>query len=224
MRRVVAVLALSVVAGLASNASAGGLDLRAGAFFPRTESNLFIDDSVLYTVEKSDWIGFYGGAEYSFGLSDKVELGFHVDGYSRSPNTFYRDFVRPSGREITQTLKFETIPLGMTIRFVPRTGRGEVSPYIGVGPDVVFWQYEEFGDFIDFDDPTHPVIPDHFLSDGAAFGFHVAAGVRVPISYDFAIVGEVRYLWAKDDMGEDFRGNRIDLSGPTATIGVNIRF
>jgi hypothetical protein len=25
-------------------------------------------------------------------------------------------------------------------------------------------------------------------------------------------------------MGDDFRGNRIDLSGPSATIGVSIRF
>jgi outer membrane protein with beta-barrel domain len=224
MRRVVAVLAVSVLAGLASEASAGGLDLRIGAFFPRAESNLFLDDAILYTVDKGDWIGVYGGAEYSFGVADKVELGFHIDGYGRSPNTSYRDFVRPSGREITQTLDLYTIPVGMTLRFVPRTGRGEISPYIGVGPDVVFWQYEEFGDFIDFDDPAMPVIPDHFLSDGAAFGFHVVAGVRVPISYDFGIVLEGKYIWAKDDMGEDFRGNKIDLSGPSATLGFQIRF
>jgi hypothetical protein len=225
MRRVLAVLTLSVLAGLPSPAAAGGLDLRIGGFAPRADSNLFDDDSELYTVDKGDWRGIYGGIEYSFGVSEKMELGFHVDGYGRTVHTSYRDFVRPSGREITQSLKFQSVPVGLTLRFVPRPGRGEVTPYIGLGADLVFWNYEEEGDFIDFEGDGFPVIADHFVSNGTAPGFHVTAGLRVPISYDFGIVGEVRYLWAKSDMGDDFRAeNEIDLSGPSATLGVNIRF
>ena len=48
--------------------------------------------------------------------------------------------------------------------------------------------------------------------------------MRVFVSDDIAVVGEARYLWAEDDMDDDFRGNRIDLGGIAATVGVHIRF
>jgi Outer membrane protein beta-barrel domain len=230
MRRVLAVLTLGVAigVGLPTTAAAGGLDLRIGAFKPRADSTLFDDNSELYTVDKDDWWGVYGGAEYSFKVARTVELGFHVDGYGRTVDTVYRDFTRPDGREIAQSLKLEMVPIGMTVRFVPRPGRGEITPYVGVGADLVYWNYEEFGDFIDFNDPERHIIGDHFDADGTAPGFHVAVGLRVPVSYDFSIVGEVRYLWMDDDMGDDFSSYRgphqLDLQGASATLGVNIRF
>ena len=214
---------LTVLAVSAAPSHAGGLDLRAGAFFPRADSNLFADDSELYTVQKSDWRGFSGGAEYSFNLSEQFELGLHIDGYGRSINTEYRDFERPSGRPNTQTLKLTTAPVGFTLRFVP-CGRHHATPYVGVGADVIYYEYEEFGDFIDFEDPALNIISDDFVDQRAAGGFHAVAGLRLPINHDFAITAEGRYLWAKKDMGEDFRGNKIDLSGPSAFIGVHISF
>ena len=228
MRRVLAVLMWVIVAGLPTLASAGGLDLRVGGFKPEAKSTLFRDNTELYTVDKGDWAGIYGGVEYSFKVAENFELGFHVDGYGRTVDTAYRDYTRPSGREITQSLKLQTVPMGVTLRFVPRPGRGDITPYFGAGADLVYWKYEELGDFIDFGDPDFPVIADHFAADGTAPGFHAVAGLRVPVGYDFSIVGEVRYLWVKDDMGGDFgsyRGqHKLDLSGPSATLGVNIRF
>jgi hypothetical protein len=214
---------LAVTAVTATPSFASGLDLRAGAFFPRAESNLFIDDSILYIVDKDDWIGFSGGAEFSWNFGEKVEVGIHLDGYHRTIHTEYRDFERESGRAITQSLELTSVPLGFTVRWVPG-GRHKLTPYFGGGADVIFYEYEEFGDFIDFEDPALPVIPDFFISDGSVFGLHAVAGVRIPINYDFAITGEVKYQWAEADMGEDFRGNRLDLSGPTATIGLHIGF
>jgi hypothetical protein len=93
-----------------------------------------------------------------------------------------------------------------------------------VGGDLVVYEYKEYGDFIDFFDPELPVIFDSFQSDGVTVGFHATAGLRFYVSDDFAVVGEARYLWAKDDMDDDFRGNRIDLGGIAATLGVHVRF
>ncbi len=96
---------------------------------------------------------------------------------------------------------------------------------MGAGADLVFWHYEEIGDFIDFQDPALTVFPDQFRRDGVAPGFHVLAGLRVPINRDFSVTGEARYLWAhENDMGGDFAGNRLDLTGISATVGVHIRF
>lgn len=227
--RLILTVASLLLAG-AGSARAQGLDLRIGAFFPRGEETLFQDDRALYTVGKSDFYGVYGGAEYNMVLAHNVELGLSLDGYGQTVDTSYRDYVRPGGDEIRQTLKVRMMPLGATVRIVPTSKRASFAPYIGGGIDAVFYEYEEFGDFIDFFDPGLAVVSDHFRDSGTAFGAHAVAGIRVYLNHDFAIVGEGRYQWAKKDMGEDFAPNQaglvntIDLSGPSFTVGVHIRF
>lgn len=229
-RRAMAVLTLGLLAALPASAGASSLELRIGGFIPRADSNLFDDDSSLYTVNKEDWRGVTGGAEFSFTPADHVELGLHLDGYGRRVDTTYRDYTRPSGAEIEQSLRLTLIPLGATLRFLPADRHATVSPYVGVGPDVVFYKYEEFGDFIDFFDPDLAITPDHFISESTAFGAHALGGIRFYVNRDIAIVGEAKYLWAHDDMGDDFLPNspglvnRIDLSGWIFTGGVHLRF
>jgi opacity protein-like surface antigen len=223
-------LVLTVAA--ASRAGAAGFDARIGGYFPRGDETLFQDDRSLYFVEKSDFYGVYGGAEFNQVLMPNVELGISLDGYSRTTDTSYRDYVRPDGTEIRQSLKFRQVPLGVTIRFLPTGKRNKIVPYVGGGVDAVFWNYEEFGDLIDFQSPDCatdlgcPIVPDHFHSHGTAFGYHALGGLRVYLNRDVAIVGEGRYQWGKDDMGEDFApgGLTIDVSGATFTLGVHVRF
>jgi opacity protein-like surface antigen len=238
MRRVLVVVTLALLAVSPALASAGSLDLRIGGFFPQTDSNLFTDDSDLYTrqptllgasgrppgLSRSDWNGLYGGIEYSAQLARNVELGFHVDGYGRSLDTSYRDHTRQDGSEIQQTLRLNVVPLGVSVRLVPGGRHAALAPYVAVGVDAVFYKYEEFGDFIDFFDSSLPIRSDSFRSEGVAAGVHGAAGLRVALGDDFALVAEGRYLYSKTDAGGDFRNYRIDLSGASATLGLHIRF
>jgi opacity protein-like surface antigen len=229
MRRATVLSALLFVSAFPVAAHAGSLDLRVGGFFPRTDSNLFVDDADLYQeadgdpLKRKSWNGWTGGVQFNQRIHDLVELGFSVDYYGRTLDTSYRDFVTSDGREIFQTLKLDIVPVGVQLRLGP-TRRGQLSPYVAGGVDLFFWQYEEVGDFVDFEDPANTIIADDFISDGVTPGFHVAGGVRVPVSDDFSITAEGRYQWAKDDMGDDFAGNRIDLSGASATVGINLRF
>lgn len=233
MRARIALGVCLLTAGLPAGALAGGLDLRVGAFWPSASSTLFDDVSDLYLrdggeITASDWRGWAGGIEYSLRVARNVEIGFHVDGYGRSLQTSDRDFVTESGREILQTLQLENVPMGFSVRFVP-TKRTGIAPFLAVGADLVYWQYEEYGDFVDYEsydprDGTFAIYPDAFVADGVSPGFHVSGGLRVALGDDFAIVGEGRYLWASADMGEDFRGSKIDLSGAWATVGLHIRF
>jgi opacity protein-like surface antigen len=224
MRRAAAVLALGVIVALPAAANAGGLDLRIGGFEPHANSNLFDDDAELYTVRKRDWRGLTGGAEFSSRIADNLEIGFHIDGYGKEHDTHYRDFVREDGSEIRQTLKLTIVPVGVTVRLVPTSRHTKIAPFIGAGVDAFFWKYEEFGDFVDFFDPALPVIADSFRSDGVATGFHVAGGLRLFVSNDVGLTGEVRYTVAKGNMGDDFRDNRIDVGGFGVTVGMHIRF
>lgn len=225
MRRGLACVTLVMLGALPGKAIAGGIDVRLGAFFPRESSNLFSDDRELYTVDRHDWNGFTGGVEYNARVARNLELGVHVDGYSRTLDTVYRDFETDTGRDIPQTLKLEIVPVGLTLRLIAGGRRSTVVPYFGVGADLYYWRYEEFGDFIDFDDPERPIIEDSFFADGVTGGGHVAAGVRVRLNHDVSLVGEGRY-WAvpKVEMGDDFGGNTLDLTGWSATLGVHVEF
>jgi len=217
-----------VLVGLATPAWAGNLDLRIGAFFPRADSgapnDIFKDNSELFTVSKSDWTNAIGGAQYNVALAPFAEIGLSLDYYERKNYTSYRDYVRPDDREITQTLRYELTPLGVTLRLIPTSRRAKIAPFVGVGGDVIFWKYEEWGDFIDFGSPRLSIDYDSFVSKGETLAFHVCGGVRFAIGDDFGIVGEARYLWGDADMGGDFYQNRIDLGGLSVTGAFNIRF
>jgi hypothetical protein len=239
-RATAAVLALGLVAASPAAGWASGLELRIGGFFPRTQSDLFDDIHELFTpdsrrdectettcpgVGKRDWIGVYGGAEYSFNLAPHVEMAVSLDGYGREIPTNYRDSVREDGSEIRQTLKLTVVPLGLSLRVLPADRYAALQPYLTVGGDVFFYKYEEFGDFIDFFSDELDISPESFKSDGAVLGGHAAAGLRVPIGHDFAITAEGRYQFAqKKRMDDDFDLNRLDLNGASATIGIRLRF
>src|SRR6185503_16178108 len=162
------------------------------------ESNLFRDDSELYTVERHDWRGFSGGAAYYLKLRRGLDLGFSLDGYGRTLATSYRDFEHSNGSDIRQDLKLSVVPLGVALRFSPGR-RNQIAPFVTVGADLFFYQYEEIGEFVDFGDPSLPILPDHFISRGAVPGFHIGGGLRVPVSHDFGVVGEARYQFAKEN-------------------------
>jgi hypothetical protein len=234
------ILVALVVAG-ASPALAGGFDARIGGFLPRArdcgipsnqraEYTLFQDDCELYFVKPSDFDGVYGGIEFNQVLNSYVEIGVSYDYYSRTTDTSYRDYTHPDGGEIQQSLRLRVSPLGLTVRLMPTGKKAKVAPYIGGGIDALFYKYEEYGDFIDFYDPDLAITGDHFVTDSTAFGYHALGGLRVYLNRDFAIVGEGRYQWGKDDMRDDFAPNdpalvnTIDLSGWTFTVGVHVRF
>ena len=228
MRRLLLPLAALVVFATAEPAHAGDLDLRAGAFVPRANTgsvnDLFTDDSALYTVKKSDWTSFSGGVQYNFKVHRNVLFGFGLDFYDRTLQTAYRSYQYPDGRDILQTLHFEIVPMSVELRFMPTSRRVKIAPFAGVGGDLFYWRYEEYGYFVKFIDPKLPVINDSFFSEGWNGGLHVTGGVRFAVNDDIGIFGQFRYQWGTADMGYDFRGNRIDLSGASYLGGVNIRF
>jgi hypothetical protein len=204
---------------------ADGIEVRAGAFFPRADSgardewlyDLFQDHSELYTVSRSDWVGAVGGIEFTRRLAPHFELALHVDGYSRTNDTTYRE-----DGSIPQTLRLSIVPVGLSLKFLASDKRAGLQPYVALGGDLVIWKYEAWGEFLDFD--TYDVWYSEFESTGVAPGLHAAAGVRVPISYDFSLTAEGRYQWAESDMGDDFQYNRIDLTGASVTVGFYVRF
>lgn len=237
MRRIIAVVTLAVLAAWPRPSAAGNLDVRVGAFFPRASSDLFADDARLYVhdgqrIEKSDWIGWAGGISYNSKVANNFEIGVNLDGYSRTLHTSYLAVTDEFGDEIRQKLELDILPLGVSFRLVPTRRSARIAPFVEVGPDVVFYEYKETGDFLVDPNDTNcvtahgcDIVPDAFKSNGAAFGLHAGGGLRVAISDDVSVVGQYRhYFVGKKGMGEDFQGFQLDLNGGMATFGFNVRF
>ena len=224
-KNTIVALATGLLLAAPAAMAGGGLDVRVGAFLPEAKGNIFADTQELFGTKKGDWQGVSGGVDFNLGLGSNVELGFGIDAYSRALDTFYVDFERPSGDDINQTLKLTVVPLSVSLKLVANNRRGALSPYLMVGADAYFWEYEEDGDFIDFHSPDLEIGSDFFKSSGVAPGFHVGAGLRVPVGDDIKITGEARYHFAREvGMDDDFSRNRIDVSGLAVTVGVNVRF
>jgi opacity protein-like surface antigen len=227
-----AILTLGAAAGVFPlQASAGSIEARLGTFLPRADSTLFQDTRELFGARKGDWRGFTGGFEFAGRIAPNIELGVHVDAYSKTLDTSYVDYVRPGGREIQQSLKLETVPVGFTLRVIPGDRGSFVRPYVGVGADLIFWKYEEFGDFVDFGSPDLEILPDAFRADGVQPGFHATGGLRLRLTYDLSFTAEARYQWAgREKMGDDFAPNApglenvLDLNGASFTAGLHLRF
>ncbi len=219
-----ALLNVGLIGLFPGEARASGIELRIGGMIPRADSILFADSVTLYTVQKDDFIGWFGGGEFTTNVHPNVELGIAVEGYARSIPTVYRDFVRPSGDEIAQTLRLELLPVSAIMRFMPAGRYRKVTPYVGGGISAIFWKYEEYGDFIDFDRKGLPVTFDSFESTGTEFGPMANAGLRYRLNENLQITADYRYFWGKDRMDGDFAPNEIDVSGGAFTLGFRLAF
>lgn len=219
-----AVLIGGLMALVPGEASASGIEFRLGGMVPRAKSILFDDSFALYDIQKKDFTGAFGGIEFTKGLAPNIELGLSIDGYGREIPSVYRDFTRPSGREIEQTLRLVIVPASAIVRLVPGGRYRTLTPYAGVGVSAIFWQYEEFGDFIDFGDRNLPVVFDSFKSTGSTVGLVLNAGLRYRINEDFQVTADYRRFSGKQKMGGDFAPNEIDVSGDAFTLGLRLTF
>jgi len=196
MRRVIAAVFVASVLGTVS-AHAGSLELRVGGFAPVADSTLFLDNEDLFDTRPEDWEGVTAGLEYSWNTGRHTELGLHVDGFGTKLHTSDRHYARESGGEIRQTLELHTAPVGMTFRYVFGRRHSRLRPYIGIGADVVYWEYQEYGAFRD---PVTGRVVEHdeFFADGAVPALHLNLGLRVRLTTDVSLTAEAKFLGAAE--------------------------
>jgi hypothetical protein len=87
----------------------------------------------------------------------------------------------------------------------------------------MWYRFEQFGDFVDFDDLG--IFSDVFTSEGWAPTFNVFGGVEIKLRSRLYLGLEARYTWAESNLSGDFLGfDAIDLDGFSTTAGINVLF
>ncbi len=211
----------------------GSFAVRAGLTFARAQSEIFEFVTDQLTVEKSDFNAPTIAADLSWRINDRVDAVFGVE-YSRASATSeFREFVEDDDLPIVQETHFTQVPVTAGLKlYLTDRGRsvGQYAwvpssfvPYVGGAAGFVWHQFEQVGDFVDFEDLG--IFTDHFISDGWGATFHVFGGADILLNPSLALQLEARYQWADVEMNGGFVGfDAIDLGGLRATAGVAFKF
>jgi hypothetical protein len=209
------------------------LAVRGSWMFARAGSDLFDFVQDQLTIEKKDFNAPAFGMDLGIVLTPRVEIAGGFDLSQAGVQSEYRRFEDNVGLPITQetrlrqrhvfgSVRFNVVPSGQPVsRFawVPRT----VTPYLGAGAGALWYQFEQFGDFVDFVDLS--VFTDRFSSSGFTPSMHVFGGADVNVYRALFVTVEGKYVWADATLDSDFIDfEPIDLAGFKLSTGIRLVF
>ena len=209
------------------------IGFKTGYTMPNAGSDLFDFAREQLTLNKSDFNSAYYGGEFAVRTSERLDIVLGL-GFARSetPSEF-RDWVGTDDLPIEQRTAFWTAPLTLSARYyVSDRGRSigrfawvprRVSPFVGAGIGMTWYEFEQTGDFVDFE--TLDIFFDRFSSDGVTGQAHGFAGVDVSVNKNFVLTAEGRYNWARGALSREFVDfDKMDLAGAQFTVGISARF
>lgn len=209
------------------------LKFEAGYGWQKAGSEIFDWVVQEHTISRRDFDAPYLGGELSVRVHEHADVAIAIGYQSSTVQSEYRDWVDTDNRPILQSTTLQQIPFTASLKlyplargrqigrfaWVPRT----VTPFVGGGVGWVSWDFEQIGDFIDYD--TLDIYYDQVRSESDAFLARAMAGFDIAIGQQFVFTAEGRYNWANDPMEGGFVGfDNIDLDGLQLIGGIAIRF
>ncbi|MEO7190123.1 MAG: hypothetical protein ABI051_03635 [Vicinamibacterales bacterium] len=212
---------------------AGAVTLRGGVDRANAGSDLFAFVTDELTLTKGDFRAKTIGGEVSVSLKPRIAAVFGAAFSRTNASSEFRHWLDNRDLPIKQTTGLRRAPItaGIKVALTPSghsIGRlawipARFSPYVGAGGGMMYYQFRQSGDFIDFD--TTRVFFDLFTSSGWTPTAHGLAGLDVSLNPRVVFTTEAKYEWARSGLSEDFSGfDRIDLSGLKMTVGVSFRY
>jgi len=133
------------------------------------------------------------------------------------------DYEYDDGTPIYQNLYLSISGLEGNIKIYPIGHRNIFNPYFGAGVGVYFWEYEQWGDFIDF--TNMDVYEGYGYTEAYTPGFNMKGGFVFRFRRHMGLSFEAKYQYIKGALSNLFEGfEKLDLSGLTLNIGLNLFF
>lgn len=159
MAMLVVALLVGPAALAAPPGAEGAFHFRLGGYFPSGDGSFWEANESTFTLDASDFNGPIGGCGYVASINNFVEFGIGIDLYSEAQRAAYREFTDQFGNPIFHDTRLALAPVSADLRILPagrfkRTGADgrrlvrRPVPYIGAGVGLLYWDYEEVGDFI----------------------------------------------------------------------------
>ena len=210
------------------------VSLQGGWAMPGEGSDLFDFARDQLTIEEGDFAAPVVLAEVGFRLTERFDAAVGLEYAGNSVDSEMRDWVTQDDQPIPQTTEFNRTRLMASLKgyLLPR-GRqvsrfawipNRWSPYVGVGGGFSWYEFEQRGDFVDYQ--TLDIFEGQFRAEGRGFTGQALAGLDVTITPHFLVRGEYRYIWGAGDMeSADFVDfdDSVDLSGSQVMLGFAVR-
>jgi hypothetical protein len=207
--------------------------VRGSWLFARADSDWFTFVTDQLSLDKRDFNAPGFAADVGIPLGRRAEAVIGVDFNQSTTASDYRHFVDNNRLPITQTTQLWTTGLTGSVKYA-LVGRGlEVSrlawvprhvvPYVGAGGGALYYDLEQYGDFIDFSDQS--VFPSTFRSSGWAPLAQAFGGVDIRVLKRVYVSLDARYQWSNATLGRtwvDFEP--IDLAGFKLAAGASFLF
>lgn len=211
----------------------GLMSIRGGLLMPREGSDLYDFLKDQFTIDSGAFDSPTFAVDLGYSVTPRLDIVGGFDLAKKTVGSEYRDFVDNNQLPIQQestlrqnsftgSARFALLSRGRSVgtyAWIP----ARVQPYVGAGGGIVFWNFKQVGDFVDFQD--FEVFTDVFESSGASLSGHVLGGVDIQLYKRLFLATEGRYVWANGDLSNEFVGfDPIDLSGLRLSAGINFVF
>src|SRR5690606_2555094 len=176
------------------------------------------------------------GGEIGIPLDSRLDLVLGGRYRRSDARSEYRDFVDQDDLPIVQDTRLKIAPLtaGLRYNLVP-TGRrisnyawvpAAFVPYAGAAVGLVYYNWEQEGDFIDEADPDLPVYNTFLQSNGWTKTAHLFAGADFRLSPRLLLGLDGRYQFGRAELDPmSYDGYEpIDLSGFWLSVALTARF
>jgi hypothetical protein len=210
------------------------MSFKIGYYIVNGDSELWDYNSELYYFNKDDLNSFMGAVGLNFHVSNILTISLEVGASYGHTLTEYADYVDEDGFPIETDIELSVVPVEVSLKISP-FGRGNYIgrfsayeknsfiPYFGGGVGAYFYDYREWGDYINFD--AGEIIYAEFESFDVGVGYFIVAGFEIPMGKSMGFIAEYKQTWAKAKLSEDFYGfDDFDLGGKTISVGFTMEF
>ncbi len=205
-------------------AQSGIFWIKYGLFYPNCQSDIWETNFDNLILQKSDFnttqvflayempINRHFGISIDFGSIEKKEV-----------DSEYRDYVYEDGSTINQAVGYTMEIFELNAKFYPMKKREIIAPYLQVGAGFYSVEYNQWGDFIDFN--AGYVFEGNFQSKTTSFGFNGAVGIIIRPTARMLLGAEGRYQMIKSTLSSEFEGfEPIDMSGTSFSFMIGFIF
>ncbi len=222
MKKVTIITILFLFASL-TFLSGQSLNLKLGIFSPTLDSDLWeVNKENLYLSE-NDMQEIAYSIEFEQFVGRHLSLSIEAGDYSKTLYSQYRDYEYNDGSPIYQNISLSITGVELGIKVYPLGHRKILNPYFGAGVGVYYWEYEQWGDFIDF--TTFDVFEGYGYTDAYSAGINLRAGFVFRFKRYLGVSFEAKYQYLRGELSSLFEGfEKLDLSGLTLNVGVNLFF
>ena len=208
--------------------------LRGNWVFASAGSDIFDFVTDQLTIERSAFNRPALGVDLSINVAPRVDVTMGFEGSMMRQGSEYRKFVDNKLLPIEQTtsLKEQAFSAGVKLALLPAGRRvsrfawipSKLTPYVGAGGGMLRYDFEQVGDFVDFDN-SFRVFTSTFRSAGWTPSAYAAGGTDVHLFNRVFMSLEGRYTWSSAELDRDFVDfDPIDLKGFRFGAGFHYAF